>query len=103
MPTAMGPSQLEAIMKALDVDALPPDEQEEVLLKVGELVLRDSLVRCLASLTEKERDEFGELTKSDASPDDVATFLVEHVPDADRYVGQAVDELTNDILAVTGA
>ena len=101
MPTTdMGTNKFASIMKALDVGALPEDEQEEVLAKLGELVLRDTLVRCLSTLGDKEREEFAELTK-DGTPDDVAEYLIKHVPDADKHVEEAFAELTDDILAVT--
>jgi len=97
------PTRAQQVFDALELEALPMSDQEEVLLTMGELIFKDTLVRCLEAMTPDDRAAFAALADGGASPDEVAQFVVSKVPDADRLAGAAVDELADDILAVTQA
>lgn len=96
------PDTATKLIKALDLEELNEKEQKEVMLKLGELLFRDSLIRFLSALPEEKRDEFAGLIKKNASPENIASYITENVPDADQMVSDAVQDLTDDILAVTG-
>jgi hypothetical protein len=97
------PKTSQRVFDALDLEALPAEEQEEVLLTMGQLVFKDTLVRCLEAMSSTDRAAFAELAADDASADDIAAFLVARVPDADRLAGEALADLAGDILSVTNA
>jgi hypothetical protein len=94
-------TSFEDIMKALNVEELPEQEREEILLDLNELVFKGTLVRLLERMDEPTQEEFDALLSTDASEGDVEKFLQKHVPDADAAVDETIAELTNDILAVT--
>ncbi len=97
----MTPDKTKEVFDSLDLAALPENEQEEVLLTMGELIFKDSLMRCIEAMTPEDRSEFAKLADSDASADEIAEFVVARVPDADALVAAAMNELSDDILAVT--
>jgi hypothetical protein len=97
----MTPEKTQQLFDALELDALPADDQEEVLLTMGELIFKDTLIRCLEAMSSSDRAELARLADSGAPPDDVAGFIVARVPDADQRAAAAVDALADDILAVT--
>lgn len=91
------------LLKALELESLSPEEQEELLLDLNELVYKGSLMRLVGMMDEKTKADFEKLLDSGASEDDVERFLAARVPDSGRAVEDTIQELRDDILAVTGA
>ena len=60
------------------------------------------MVRLIEKMDEQTRDEFAKMLDGDASEDEIESFIQTHVPEADKLVEETVEELTSDILAVTG-
>lgn len=95
------PNSLEQVVEALDLDALPIEEQEQILLDLNGLIFRGSLVRLYETMDGATRDAFTKLLESDATPEELEAFLKEKVPEAERAVEGAVQDLVSDILEVT--
>lgn len=91
----------EQALQSLGLDSLTAEEREEVLGTMGELIFKDSLVRCLEAMPPEDRDAFAKLASSGASPDDIASFVAERVPAVDKIVADVVNDLSDDILSVT--
>jgi hypothetical protein len=89
------------IVDALNLSELAPEEQEEILLDINELILKGTLVRLAEQMDEKTRNEFEALLDQDSSEEEIEAFLEKNVPEADTAMEEAVAELTNDILAAT--
>lgn len=94
-------TSFEQIAEALDLDSLPIDEQEQIMLDLNGLIFRGSLVRLYEQMDGATRDSFTKLLESDASPDELQAFLKDKVPGAESAVRSAVQDLVDDILAVT--
>lgn len=92
-----------SLLEVLDLEALTPQEQEELLLEVNELVYKGALMRLIGMMDEKTKTEFEKLLDSDPEEETVEAFLEKHVPDSGRAVEDTIQELRDDILAVTGA
>ncbi|MDB5237452.1 MAG: hypothetical protein JWL88_554 [Parcubacteria group bacterium] len=80
---------------------MPVEEQEQVLLKMNELIFRGSIMRMLEQMDQPTRDAFNSLVESEGSEEDLQAFLKKNVPNADQAVADTVAALTSDILAVT--
>lgn len=93
---------LSHVMDALELSELPPEEQEALLLDLNSLVFEGSMVRLIERMDEKTRADFTTLVESDADEDAVESFLKERVPDADAVVAETMQEISDDILSVTG-
>lgn len=91
------------LLEALDISALPAEEQEELLLDLNSLVFRGTLVRLIERMDEDARKDFDALMETDPDEAEVEAFLMERVPDADTAVEETLQDLTNDIVAVTKA
>lgn len=89
------------LIDALGIRDLEPAEQEELLLDLGDLVFRGSMLRIIELMDEATQKDFESLLEHDASEDQIAAFLKERVPGADQSVQETLDELRSDILAVT--
>ncbi|HEY0010546.1 MAG TPA: DUF5663 domain-containing protein [Candidatus Paceibacterota bacterium] len=90
------------LIEALDIAALQPEEQEELLLDIGDLVFRGSMLRLIERMDDATRAEFDTLLAQDPPEDEVMTFLEKRVPGADTAVEETIADLRSDILAVTG-
>lgn len=90
-------------MDILGIEELQPEEQEALLIDLGDLIFKGSMLRILEIMEESAKERFNLLMASDPSDEDLQDFLREHVPGADQAVMETVQELTDDILAVTGA
>lgn len=90
------------LLDALDISELPPEEQEELLLDLGDLVFRGSMLRLIERMDDATKDDFNALMDTDPSEDGVMEFLQTRVPDADQAVEETLADIRSDILAVTG-
>ena len=99
---AVQSTPLDAIIDALELEMLEPDEQEEIMSDIGSLIFQGSLIRLMQTMDPKTKDEFGALVDSDAPEEDVADFIAKRVPGADRIITETIKDMTDDILAVTG-
>lgn len=91
------------LLKALAIESLAPEDQEALLLELNDLVYKGSLMRLVGMLDEKTKADFDQLLDSGASEEQVESFLAERVPGSGRAVEDTIQELRDDILAVTGA
>jgi hypothetical protein len=97
----MPEAKLKSLVAALNLDAVSVDEQTEVMGTMGELIFKDVLIRCIESLSEENKVEFGKLFEHNASEEEIIAWITKHIPKADTYVTEAVETLTDDIIAVT--
>lgn len=91
------------LLKALDIESLAPEDQEALLLELGDLVYKGSLMRLVGMMDDRTKVDFDALLDSGATEDEVDDFLAERVPDSGKAVEDTIRELRDDILAVTGA
>ena len=97
MPT----TDTQSILEALDIEALAPEEQQELILELGDLVFRGTMLRLIERMDDATQDEFSLLLDRDPQEDEVEQFIKSRVPGADEAVEQTLAELRSDILAVT--
>jgi hypothetical protein len=92
---------LQDIVEALSLADLPDEEREQILLDIQELVFKSTMVRLVDRMDDATRADFTTLMERDAGEEEVEEFLKTRVIDADGAVAEAVQDLTDDILAVT--
>ncbi len=93
---------VETLLEVLDIEGLPPEEQEDLLLELNELIFKGTFVKLLERMDDATKDDFDQLMSGEPSEDQVMAFLQERVPDADQAVEETIQELRDDILSVAG-
>lgn len=88
------------IIEALNLSAYPQKEQEELLLTLGDIIFRGTLLRIIEKMDEKTRTEFAALLAKNASPEEVEAFLKKRVPGAEKATAETLTELASDLAAV---
>ncbi|MBP7741295.1 MAG: hypothetical protein KA104_01215 [Candidatus Pacebacteria bacterium] len=94
-------TRFEKLVAALDISALPMKEQEELLLDLNSLIFKSSLVRMIENMDEATREEFSVLLEKNVDEEELQSFLLNRVPGAETAVQEAVETLSDDILAVS--
>lgn len=100
--TKLTEQDAQKLLEALDISELSPEEQEELLLDLGDLVFRGSMLRLIERMDDKTKDDFNALMDTDPSEDSVIDFLYSRIPEADQAVEETLADIRSDILAVTG-
>lgn len=90
------------LLEALHVAELSAAEQETLLLDLNELILESTLTKMLDGMDEPTKAKFIALMEGEPEESSVEAFIAQNVPNADALVAEAVQEITDDILAVTG-
>ncbi len=99
----MAQTREEKLFEALGLENMEPEEQKATLLQISELVFKNSILRMIEQMDEPTKEAFTALLETDPAEEVLQAFFNEHVPNADQAVQDTVKELTDDILAVTGA
>lgn len=76
------------ITNALEIDSLPPEEQQEIILRVGAIIYQNVLIRVMEILTDSEQDEFEKLLDTGAKPEEIFAFLKDKVKDFEKIIDE---------------
>lgn len=71
---------------ALELGSLPPEERQEIVLRVGAVIYQNVLMRAMEIMTEKDQGEFEKLLDESASPEEIFIFLKERVTDFEKII-----------------
>lgn len=74
------------IKSALEIENLPPDEQQEIILRVGAVIYQNVLMRVMEIMTEADQDKFEKLLDENAKPEEIFTFLKNTVKDFEKII-----------------
>lgn len=92
----------ENIIELFDIDKLPPEQQEEMINKIGQQIFEAVLMRVLPDMPESEVAEYEAMLDKNAGADEVMQFFMDKVP---NFMGIVAEESQNfkdeaaDILA----
>lgn len=92
-----------SLLEALGIQDLSPEEQEEMLIELNDLVFKGSLIRIVELMDDETKDKFNDLLEADPPEEEIQAFFLEHVPGADKAIEETIEEIRDDILAVTSA
>ena len=90
------------ISDALDLSALPPEEQEEIIQRVGALVYQNVLTRALEVMPESDQNDFEKLLDRNAGPEEIFMFLKNKVPDFEKMIVEEAEKLKNKTSSIMG-
>lgn len=89
--------QLPNLIKEFGLDTLDQKQQEEALIRIGNLIFQATLVHALGEMSEKTKTEFDAMLgeKSDDEKAIIA-FLQEKVPNLDNIMRAEIEKLRAD-------
>ncbi len=83
------------IASALELENLPPEERQEIILRVGVLIYQNVLMRVMEIMIEKDQDEFEKLLDKNANPEDVFAFLKGKIKDFEKIIDEEAIKFKN--------
>ncbi len=91
------------VVSALGIEALPVDEQREVLDRVGGLLFGAVVSRTMEILSAGDRAALGELFAGEStSGDEILAFLTPRVPNLDAIVAEEAGKLKSEAVDFLG-
>ena len=81
----------ENIIKSLGIDALPQEQQEEALAKIGNMIFQGVLMKVMENMAEADRDEFEKLlSEKNNEPEAILNFLRSKIANLDEIVNEEI-------------
>jgi len=87
----------EAIMKELGLEKLSQEKQEELIAKMGEVILKKMFLETVEKLDEDGRKHFERMLEEKRTPEEIEEFLKVKIPDYDEILKKIVMDLKEDL------
>ena len=85
------------IIKELGLEKLSKKRQDDILAKIGELILKKIFVETVDKLEDVDRRKFEKMLEAKTTADDIEKFLSTKIKDYDKMVEVIVDDLKKEI------
>jgi len=83
------------IIEILDLDNLPKEEREEILIRIGAVIYQNVLMRAMKTMTEKDQDDFEKILDSEGNPEEIFNFLKNRVKDFEKIIIEEAEKFKN--------
>lgn len=80
------------LIHSLGLDKLSLDEQEQILVDIGDVIYSSIISRAILAMSNKDKVEFDHLLADKPDFDKLGEFIYEHVPNIDKI---AEEEISN--------
>ena len=84
-----------SISAVFETAQLPPEEIEELVLRVGALIYQNIITRSLENMSDNDQDEFEKILDSKNKPEDVFIFLKNKVPNFEEIIKEESEKFRN--------
>lgn len=94
-------SQSEALtqlIKDLGIDTLSQDKQNELIIKMTEVLLKRIFLETMEKLGEQGREEYERMTEGEILPEQVEAFFKEKIQNYDEMILNVVEEFKNEMM-----
>jgi len=90
---------LSQLVKDLGIDNLPQDKQQELIIKMTEVLLKRIFLETMEKLGEQGRQEYEKMSEGEIEPEQVAEFFKEKIRNYDEMVENIVTEFRAEMLS----
>lgn len=93
----------QSIIEELGMQNLPKEKQEEILVKMTEVLLKKIYLETFEKLGEADREELAKILDGEgAEPEKVEEYLRTKIEDYEGFVKKIVEEFTEEMKKTTG-
>jgi len=89
---------LSQLIKDLGIDSLPQDKQNELVIKMTEILLKRIFLETMDKLGEQGREEYEKMSQGEIEPEQVAAFFKERINNYDGLVEAIVKDFREEML-----
>ncbi|MEI7621132.1 MAG: DUF5663 domain-containing protein [Candidatus Moraniibacteriota bacterium] len=87
------------LVKDLGIDNLPQDQQQQLIIKMTEVLLKRIFLETMERLGEQGRQEYEKMSEGEIEPEQVAEFFKEKIRNYDEMVENIVTEFRAEMLS----
>ncbi len=91
---------LDDLVKEMGIDSLPQEKQNELLIKMTEVLLKRIFIETMEKLGEQGRDEYEEIMLKNPEPDELESFFSERISDYDNLVQKIIGDFKEEMTSV---
>jgi hypothetical protein len=89
----------QSILDELGLSNLPKDKQEELIIKMTEIILKRIFMETMEQLDEEERKNYEDLVNNQASPEQLESFFREKIQNYDKMVEGVINDFKEEMKA----
>lgn len=90
---------LAQLVKDLGIDTLSQDKQNDLIIKMTEVLLKRIFLETMEKLGEQGRDEYEKITQEkDVTPERMEEFLKNNIADYDQMVQKIVEDFKTEMM-----
>ncbi|MDP1834039.1 MAG: hypothetical protein Q8L11_03885 [Candidatus Moranbacteria bacterium] len=86
-----------ATIRELGLENLPADKQEELIIKMTEVVRKRMFVETMEKLSSIDQELFGGMLENQAGPDEIENFLKENIHNYDELLRKIISKLKVEV------
>lgn len=90
---------LSQLIKDLGIDTLSQDKQNELIIKMTEVLLKRIFLETMDKLGEEGREEYEKMSEGEIEPQQVEEFFKEKITDYDEMVQGIIEEFRGEMMA----
>lgn len=83
------------IIDILELDNLPKEEAEEILIRTGALIYQNVLMRAMEQMTDADQDDFEKMLDNEAKAEEIFSFLKNKVKDFEKIIFEETEKFKN--------
>ena len=90
---------LSQLIKDLGIDTLSQDKQNELIIKMTEVLLKRIFLETMEKLGEQGREEYEKMTEGELVPEQMEAFFKDKIANYDEMVQGVIDEFKGEMMA----
>lgn len=89
---------LQQLIKDLGIDTLSEDKQNELIIKMTEVLLKRIFLETMEKLGDAGREEYEKMTEGEVIPEQVEAFFKEKIHNYDEMVQNVIVEFKEEMM-----
>jgi hypothetical protein len=89
---------LNQLIKDLGIDTLSQDKQNELIIKMTEVLLKRIFLETMEKLGEEGREEYEKMSEGEVEPQQIEAFFKEKIHNYDEMVQHIIEEFRGEMM-----
>lgn len=89
---------LAGLIKDLGIDTLSQDKQNDLIIKMTEVLLKRIFLETMDKLGEQGREEYEKITEGEVTPEQMETFFRNNIKDYDKMVEEIIEDFKTEMM-----
>jgi len=89
---------LQNLMKDLGLADLPQEKQDELAIKMTEVILKRMFVETMERLSPRDQDEYGALIEKNATAEEIENYLKSKIENYEEILTAVVQKLKTEMI-----